>query len=191
MNGYVGDGLPPSTVAAQIVHHRADVARREPENQALFGKLLQEYLKDPAIEETNVDTNSQLIQVVAEAGLEVLVKDPFSPDALVRQAIDSLHVIRLAVERNPEVLLFDGKDISNQTLKPPLFLWLLPRMLKLLGSYRLESLQDDLCEVLSVCSYSPCKSTDTWRYGPLIVRVLEGLIEGNVFANSWCNGRKG
>jgi len=50
---------PPSTIAAQIVYNRSNVARQEPENEALFGKLLQEYLRDPVVEEANVETNAQ------------------------------------------------------------------------------------------------------------------------------------
>ena len=80
-----GNNLPPpSTIAAQIVHNRANVARQEPENKALFGKLLQEYLRDPIAEDSSVETYAQLIQVVAEAGLDVMLSDdPFAPGNLL------------------------------------------------------------------------------------------------------------
>src|SRR5579871_1965376 len=77
----IRDLPPPSTITAQIVHHRSNATREEPEYQELFGKLLQEYLKDPIVEETSLETNAQLISVVAEAGLDALRKgDPFAPD---------------------------------------------------------------------------------------------------------------
>ena len=133
---------PPSTIAAQIVHNRANVARQEPENKALFGKLLQEYLRDPIIEDSNTETNAQLIQVVAEAGLDILLSDdPFAPDNLLEQAKDSLLVIKLTIARKPEVLLYGGQSEDE---RPPLMLWLLAKILRLMGRRALSAIQQDL-----------------------------------------------
>jgi serine/threonine-protein kinase ATR len=138
---------PPSTIAAQIVHNRANVARQEPENKALFGKLLHEYLRDPIAEDSSVETNAQLIQVVAEAGLDVMLSDdPFAPSNLLEQAKESLLVMRLTVVRRPEVLQYSPEDDDAQ---PPLLLWILAKILRLLGRKSLRAMQDDLCTLLS------------------------------------------
>ncbi|EON65245.1 hypothetical protein W97_04482 [Coniosporium apollinis CBS 100218] len=108
-NGLSANGIPPpSTIAAQIVQHQSNAnARREPENRALFGKLLQEYLNDPAAEESDAHINARLIHVIAEAGLDVLHKEnPFAQELLVPQAIKSIAVITLVIQRYPKILLF-------------------------------------------------------------------------------------
>jgi serine/threonine-protein kinase ATR len=170
---------PPSTIAAQIVHNRSHVARQEPENKALFGKLLQEYLKDPVIEEANVETNAQLIGVVAEAGLDVLLKDdPFAPDTLLQQASDSLLVIQLTIKRTPEVLFFCSSNDPVGGEKPPLILWLLPKILSLLGRSHMDHVQKSLCGFVAETIGVVRKSSQLWRSSCIISKVLRDIIEG-------------
>jgi serine/threonine-protein kinase ATR len=168
---------PPSTIAAQIVHNRSNVARQGPESEALFGKLLLEYLRDPVIEEANVETNAQLISVVAEAGLDVLGKDnPFAPDHLLQQANDSLSVIEYTIRRTPEVLLFTG--IGSPSDELPLFLWLLPKILNLLGHRQMDRTQAKLADVLTACTQSLVRSSRFWRYAIIVQDIFRGLVEG-------------
>jgi serine/threonine-protein kinase ATR len=175
-----GDNLPPpSTIAAQIVRNQSHVARQEPENKALFGELLQEYLKNPAIEEANVETNAQLIRVVVEAGLDVMLKDdPFAPDTLLQQANDSLLVIQLTINRTPEVLLFCSNDESTEEAKPPLLLWLLPKILSLLGRSHMSVIQDDLCGLLTLSLQILRKSSQLWRSACTITSIFQEIVEG-------------
>jgi serine/threonine-protein kinase ATR len=169
---------PPSTIAAQIVHNRSNVARQEPENKALFGKLLQEYLRDPIIEDSNVDTNASLVQVVAEAGLDVmLTDDPFAPDNLLQQAKDSLLVIKLTISRKPEVLLYHG-DEANE--RPPLMLWLLTKILKLLGRKHLDAIQGDLSTLLSTMITILGRHNKTLRQMHAFRNMLVKLVEGRL-----------
>lgn len=182
-----GDYLPPpSTIAAQIVHNRTDVARQEPENKALFGKLLQEYLKDPVIEEANVETNAQLIGVVAEAGLDVLLKeDPFAPDTLLQRAVDSLLVIQLTIKRTPEVLLFSSTTDSTDGDQPPILLSLLPKILSLLGRSHMTAIQESLSRFLTLCVQSLCNSSRIWRCAATFLNILRGVVEGLLIRDSF------
>jgi serine/threonine-protein kinase ATR len=178
--------LPPSTIAAQIVHNhnRSNVARQEPEKEALFGQLLQEYLRNPMAEEATVETNAQLISVVAEAGLDVLVKDnPFAPDTLIQQAKDSLTVISYTIEKIPGVLLFVGIGHPGDDL--PLFLWLLPKILNLLGRRHMEVLQNDLCNVLTTSVQSLSKTTQFWRHAGIMQDIITGVVEGEHMSSLW------
>jgi serine/threonine-protein kinase ATR len=178
--------LPPSTIAAQIVHNRSHVARQEPENKALFGKLLQEYLKDPVLEEANVETNAQLIGVVAEAGLDVLLKDdPFAPDTLLQQANDSLLVIQLTIKRTPDVLLFCSSNDSAGEAKPPLILWLLPKILSLLGRSHMDHIQESLCRFLTETIGVVRGSSHLWRSSCIISKVLQEVVSG-MLLNARC-----
>jgi serine/threonine-protein kinase ATR len=171
----------PSTIAAQIVHNhnRSNIARQEPENDALFGQLLQEYLRNPMAEEATVETNAQLISVVVEAGVDVLVKDnPFAPDALIQQARDSLTVISYTIEKIPGVLLFTGIGGIEDDL--PLFLWLLPKVLILLGRRHMEVLQKDLCDVLTTSIRSLQQTTEFWRHAATMQEIITAMVEGEL-----------
>lgn len=171
---------PPSTIAAQIVHNHIrsnNVARQEPENDALFGQLLQEYLRNPMAEEATVETNAQLISVVVEAGLDVLVKDnPFAPDTWTQQAKDSLTVISYTIEKIPGVLLFTG--IGNDGDSLPLFLWLLPKILNLLGRRHTAIIQKDLCNVLTTSIRSLQQTTQLWRHAGGLQDIITAVVEG-------------
>lgn len=171
---------PPSTIAAQILHNHIrsnNVARQEPENEALFGQLLQEYLRNPMAEEATVETNAQLISVVVEAGLDVLVKDnPFAPDSLTQQAKDSLTVISYTIEKIPEVLISTNIGHAGDNL--PLFLWLLPKILNLLGRHHTAIIQKDLCDVLTTSIRALQKTTQFWRYAGVMQDIIMAVAEG-------------
>ena len=169
---------PPSTIAAQIVHNRSYVARQEPENKALFGKLLQEYIRDPIIEDSSVETNAQLIQVVAEAGLDVLLSDdPFAPDALLEQARDSLLVLKLTISRKPEVLLYQGEDEDG---KPPFVLWILAKVLRLIGRQALDAIQPDLAfmisDMIAALSTKIRMLGKMHAFRDMLVQIIEGEL---------------
>jgi serine/threonine-protein kinase ATR len=173
---------PPSTIAAQIVHNRSTVARQEPENKALFGKLLQEYLRDPIIEDSNVDTNAQLIQVVAEAGLDVLLSDdPFAPDNLLEHAKDSLLVLRLTITRKPDVLLYQ-EDADSK--RPPLLLWILAKVLNLMGRRNLGLIQLDLEALLSTILTVLSSKNHTMGHAIALRNMLNKLVEGKLDVGS-------
>jgi len=174
-----GDLSPPSTIAAQIVNNRANATREEPEHQELFGKLLQEYLKDPIVEETSLETNAQLVSVVAEAGLDAVRKgDPFAPDAATRRAVDSLQVIQLTVQRSPRILFFNGTTTALDGSKPPLILWLLPKVLGLAGPRGTQTIQAQITSFLSTCVNALLKSTQLWCQGNGVVHLIRTMVQG-------------
>lgn len=171
-----GDMPPPSTIAAQIVHSRANVTREEPGNQELFGRLLQEYLDDPIAEETSLETNAQLISVVAEAGLDAVhQRDPFAPDAAVRRASDSLRVLELTIRRSPRVLFYNGSDTSPDGEKPPLILWLLPKIIGLAGR---EGIHSQVIALLGACIHLNLSSNHLWRQGQALLELCRVMILG-------------
>ncbi|KAF1987090.1 hypothetical protein K402DRAFT_463189 [Aulographum hederae CBS 113979] len=175
--GANGD-LPPSTLAAKIVNNQSESNRlQEPEQRELFGTLLQEYLNDPAVEESNVTTNAQLIYAVGSAGLEGLLKDdPFSSHLRVEQALTSLSVIQLTIGRNPEVLSYAEPQDSESIAKPPVFLWLLPKLLAMLGHKTLPSLQLKVEELLQLFVQTKGRSLALWKASLLMRRVYETCI---------------
>lgn len=173
-----GDAPPPSTIAAQIVHNRANVAREEPENQELFSRLLQEYLDDPVAEETSLETNAQLISVVAEAGLDAVQKgDPFAPDAATRRAVDSIQVLRLTARRNPRVLFYNGKDTCTTGASPPLILVLLPKLLALAGK---KDVNEEIVTFLNDAVELALASIHLLQQGSAFLELIRIVIDGKL-----------
>lgn len=171
---------PPSTLAAKIVENRSKtVQQNQPEGKELFSKLLQEYLADPTIEESSLETNAKLIKVVAEAGLDTLLRDdPFSRDDRIQQAKDSIAVIRLTIERVPTVLFYSEASSSN-SLSLPLFLGLLPKVISLFGRPHLDAIQSDLTALLETCMSVGRKSTRSWQASEAIDSILRLCVDGN------------
>lgn len=58
VQSHTNGDVPPSTIAAKIVDNRSNAL---PGSKELFSKLLQEYLTDPAVEESSLETNAQLV----------------------------------------------------------------------------------------------------------------------------------
>ncbi|KAK8195018.1 uncharacterized protein BKA78DRAFT_366770 [Phyllosticta capitalensis] len=183
-----GNEIPPSTIAAQIVnnHSRAN-DQQEPQNNALYGMLLQEFLTDPSAGEKGVELNLQLISVVVEAGLNALLKErePLGQDVLLSQARDSISVIRISLERNPNLLFYQDASAENPIFHLPLVAWLIPKLFSLLTCPSLEALQGDLNTLLAsmLCALSrPFKDSDDslkdlWPESVLLLEFHQATID--------------
>jgi len=173
-----GDLPPASTIAAQIVHNRTNVSREEPENQELFSKLLQEYLTDPIADEASLETNAQLISVVAEAGLDAVHKgNPFAPDAAIQRASDSLRVMELSIRRSPQLVFYNGSDTTPDGANPPLILWLLPKLLALAGR---QEIQSQVAAFLCTCIRLTLTASHLWRRGQALIELVRVMIQGKL-----------
>ena len=178
---------PPSTIAAQIVSNAANPnAHLEPEKNAVFGLLLQEYLNDPAADESDAELYAQLISVVAEAGLDGLLQG--NPFALHKQAVDSLAVIKLIIRRRPQLLRNAEAEDSNSESQPPLFIWLFPKLLALLGHPKLDQIQAELKDLLLLCVRSSFQAIDLLDQGPSIVQLYQSCVESISLALNGADG---
>lgn len=191
-NGGAGnEAPPPSTLAAQIVQNqivgRASTQVQQQQHQqqhqpqqqggnekATFSGLLHEILHNPAATpETDLGVNVQLISVVVEAGLSVLARDdPFAQyDLLIPQAEDSLSVVQATIVRQPEVLFAPiGAD------GPPLVLWLLARLMALVGRPRCERLRIGGLVGEAVAALE--KSIKLWRGAEDVKALVRDCVNG-------------
>jgi len=184
MNGGFTNGdyaPPPSTHAAQLVREHAPSTRAGQANDAAvtFGQLLQEILSGEAPPETDVEINYKLIQVVTEAGIDVLSKgDPFATwDTLLPQAMDCIAVIQATIVRQPEVLLV-GSSVSTESSRPPhLLLWLFPKLLTATFQSRCRSLCDPVSELLASAITALAKPLDWWEHAETVLDVYRDCIE--------------
>jgi serine/threonine-protein kinase ATR len=181
-DAFTNGGIPPSTIAAQIVNNHSNVdAQQEPATKAVFGQLLQEYLHDPSTDEPSSQLNAQLIHVVAEAGLDVLLhENPFALDLLVPQAIDSISVIKLTIQRKPGLLLNTRPSEVDGILRPKLFLWLLPKIFLLMGHGQLDAVQDHLQDLLISCVRALQHSSEFWQHAVSLTRLYRSCVDGTL-----------
>ncbi|KAK7608921.1 hypothetical protein JOL62DRAFT_524081 [Phyllosticta paracitricarpa] len=188
----VSNGIPPpSTIAAQIVnnHSRAN-DQQEPQDNRLFGMLLQEFLADPSAGEKDVKLNLQLISVVVEAGLNALLKErePLGQHVMLSQARDSISVIRISVERDPSLLFCQNSGGEEPTGHLPLVAWLLPKLFSFLACPSLEPLQPDLISLLASLLRalsrlsrkvpdSEAEFRDFWKEGVHLLEFYQATID--------------
>lgn len=176
--------LAPSSIAAIFqnlskVNGTPQLADRD-EFQQLLAELLGSNDNDPSevgAFEIDLSVNYRLIYIVTSAGLTILLQDdPFAvQEELVVQAVNSLLVIRMTIQRCPQVLFRPPPDQSqmDEPQQDPLFLWLLPRLLPLLGHPRGGKLSQDLLETLECIFVATTKVPDTWKYTTVLWSYLE------------------
>lgn len=171
---------PPSTIAAQLVKNHAEHARgsRPTDDAATFGQLLQEILSKTAAPETDVEVNHKLIQVVIEAGLDVLFQDnPFAQwEVLLPQAVDSLAVVESTIKRQPKVIFFEESRSTQDQWQPHLLIWLLPKIFSLSSHPKGDDLQGPLCSLLRCMVESLSKSLSLWQSSHTLLDAFRDCV---------------
>lgn len=181
--------LPPSTIAAQIVDDHLTQGRIHPKHQdrEKFRRLLREILHTDEnsqdsnrLIETNSDVNCRLIYVVIRAGLELsLNEDPFEKKCdLITQALESLSVVELTLQRCSDVLfsILEGRD-SDPHLDGPLFLWLLPRLFIILGRSHFNEIHLGILNVMKTILITERKCRPQ-KKPQLVLQYMQGCIKG-------------
>ena len=182
--------VPQSTLAAQIVNNLSTTnGQALPDGQGNLGQLLSEILgtgqgtpNDDSAIETDLNVNYKLVSVVTRAGLEVLLHDdPFvRTERLLPQAMNSISVIQLTIQRTPDVLFVSasaGTDARERS-GLPMYIWLMPKLLQLLGRKDVEACQDSLLELLSVILQATTESAADWSDTNTLTRYCQACIGG-------------
>jgi serine/threonine-protein kinase ATR len=176
---------PPSTIAAQIVNNANVNAQQEPGSKLAFAQLLKEFLNDPTTDEPSSQLNSQLISVIAEAGLDALLKgDPFALDQLIEQGIDSIAAIRLSIQRRPHLLLSVRTTEDDGIPRPPLFIWLLPKLLSLLDTPNLQQIHEDVQDLLSTFVRVLSRTFSLCRQAMAVLKLYRSCVDSKY--SSFC-----
>lgn len=171
-----GNAPPPSTLAAKIVqnqHQPAADSGRDGE-AATFTQLLHDILHSPAvIQETDVNVNLQLINVVAEAGLTPLAQDnPFTAlTDLIPRAVDSLAVIERTLRHQPGVLLTPIGKYGPQLALP-----LLARLIAICGRPSCKDVP--AAALLNAAIEAADASPEVWQSAKVLRQVCRDLVDG-------------
>ncbi|KAI1105988.1 phosphatidyl inositol 3-kinase [Jackrogersella minutella] len=148
------NGPPPSTLAAQLVENiSASTRSSRPDETAELKKffaIIEDVKNQPEILKTSkerMEHNHMLIYVYTRVVLEALRwDDPFADRVQLRaDALRAVNFLKITIRETPEVLsakselgsfLFKGTE--------PLWLWIFPKVLKMLGSSHCADLGDEI-----------------------------------------------
>jgi serine/threonine-protein kinase ATR len=177
-NGNANGVPPPSTIAAQIVHNASNLhSHQDAAAKVTFGELVKEFLQHPGTEEPDPQLVA-LICVISEAGLEGLFKDdPFAQNQQRQQGIDSIAALSLIIQKKPH-LLMSAKDTDDAgSPRPPLFIWLFPKLLGLLTHATMQTLHQPAQDLLSLCLGVLSRSPSFWRYAASVAQLYRSCVE--------------
>lgn len=187
---------PPSTLAAQLVDNISTPAVRSShpdetnELKRLFA-IIERFKNQPDLlrtEQERIEHNHILIYVYTRVVLEGLQwDDPFAKNAkLVAEASKALNFLEVTITETPTVLTYVADDKAFLFRgREPLWLWLLPRVLRMLGSepcVPLTSAIEHLCFTLIHATFH---HSSLWELGPQIFLYFQtnfGMIEAHLTA---------
>jgi serine/threonine-protein kinase ATR len=169
-----GFDLPPSTMAAQLINNLSTPNKpsRRAEQEDLK-KLMDDVSNQEASvaefsnEEAKLEHKHKLIYVFARAVLERLAgDDPFlDVQKIVPQALDALEIFISTIREIPEVLIYYAKPESKLLSRghEPLWFWLFPRVLALLGRRQCDSFAEKIKDFFHVCFEEVARSPKLWN----------------------------
>lgn len=185
---------PPSTLAAQLVDTIPTPAARSShpdetnELKRLFA-VIERIKNQPELVKTDqekIEHNHTLIYVYTRVVLEALQwDDPFARNAaLVSEASKALNFLQVTIDETPAVLTYTASDEAFLFRgREPLWLWLLPRVLRMLGSERCILLTSAIEHLCSSVFHHASRLSSLWELGPRILLYLQanfGIIEAHL-----------
>jgi serine/threonine-protein kinase ATR len=173
---------PPSTMAAALINNLSTTNKPSRQNEQDDLKALWELstmlsnAEEPSNVEAKVEHHHKLIYVFARLVLEPLASDdPFLDiQNVVSQASDAIDAFISAIKETPAVLAYIAKSNSFQGRGPePLWVWLFPRMLVLLGRRRCDALTEKIKDIFFVSFQAVSRSPKLWDLPSLFFCYLK------------------
>jgi serine/threonine-protein kinase ATR len=192
---------PPSTLAAHLVNNLS-TSRRPSKNQEHedFQLLLTEVSKyeegaqENVTVEAVVEHHHKRIYVVVKAVLEILTKEgPISNEQdLIQQASDGLQILIATIKETPGVLEHVAGPQSglHSGVNVPLWIWLFPRLLSLIGRQRCQALQQSISEFFLEAFNVVARSPQLWALNSSFFRYLQHCADSKFwreYIRIWLN----
>jgi serine/threonine-protein kinase ATR len=186
---------PPSTMAAQLISNLSTTGEpSRPVEKDDLKRLMKEVseLENSAFQSDDIlvklDHKHKLIYVFARAVLERLsVDDPFmNHEQLVSQALEALDIFMLAIKELPGVLdyvLPAGATLQNRG-QEPLWTWLFPRVLTLLGRRQCGNLTEKIKDFFYVSFQAVARSPRHWNLNSFFFNYLKECVTSTYTATS-------
>ncbi|KAI5464134.1 hypothetical protein BGZ63DRAFT_349688 [Mariannaea sp. PMI_226] len=181
-SGAANSRPPPSTLAAQLVENisASTKSSKSDENSELKGlfTIIQRVKDDPTLLKTpeeRVEHNHMLIYVYSRVVLEgIKFDDPFLDRANVQtEGLKAINFLRFAIKETPKVLIYKPeKDEFLFRGREPLWLWLLPQLLRLLGHPQCLELVESLETLLQYFLSVVAQVASLWDLAPDMILYL-------------------
>ncbi|KAF5605879.1 uvsb pi-3 kinase [Fusarium pseudocircinatum] len=183
--GKVVAGPPPSTLAAQLVENisASTKSSKSDENSELKGffAIIQRVKDDPTLLKTpedRVEHNHMLIYVYSRAVLEgIRLDDPFLDRTQVRtEGLKAISFLRFSIKETPEVLKHRvGEQEYMFRGREPLWVWLLPQLLRLLGHSQCLELTEAIEGFLQYTMLIIAQNWTLWDMAPSFLFYLRTI----------------
>lgn len=179
---------PPSTLAAQLVENisASTKSTRSDENAELkrLFAVIEKVKNKPEMLETaeqRTDHNHMLIYVYARVVLEgIKLDDPFSDRNHMRnEALKAINFLKVTIEETPNVLdhTTDGKQFVFRG-EEPLWIWIFPKILRLLGHSRCLELTGDFEGFFQFVILVVIRTGSMWKLLPSMLLYLRETSRG-------------
>ncbi|UQC83200.1 phosphatidylinositol 3 [Colletotrichum lupini] len=173
---------PPSTLAAQLVENisASSKSTRSDENAELkrLFAVIEKVKNKPELLETaeqRTGHNHMLIYVYARVVLEgIKLDDPFADRNHMRnEALKAINFLKVTIEETPNVLnhTTDGKQFVFRG-EEPLWIWVFPKILRLLGHSRCLELTGDFEGFFQFVILVVIRTGSMWKLLPFMLLYL-------------------
>lgn len=173
---------PPSTMAAQLINNLSSTNKssRQGGQDALealseLQRLAAEVEQSSSLD-LKLEHNHMLIYVFVRLVLEpLLTDDPFMDvPKIVSHASDALDAFISAIKETPSVLSCIPEPGSLQNRgEEPLWIWLFPRLLELLGRKQCDALTEKIKDLFFVSFQAVSRSPTLWNLASLFFCYLK------------------
>lgn len=194
--GAKGNAPPPSTLAAQLVENisASNKSSRSDENSELKGlfAVIQRVKDNPGLLKSvddRLEHNHMLVYVYCRFVLDAIkLDDPFLDKGHLRSEVQkTINFLRFTINETPAVLGY--KDEKSSLLfrgREPLWIWLLPQLLRLLGHPKCTELEGYIEGFLQYLLLIASRNSALWELPAHISLYLRGGLTGELHvAVSW------
>lgn len=189
-NGLSNGGPPPSTLAAQLVENISTSTRSSrPDETSELKRLfsvIEKIKNEPEslkTTEERVEHNHMLIYVYARCVLDNLKwDDVFGDHNQVRaEALKAVEFLKVTIKETPSVLnaVTDGQTFLYHGSEP-LWVWLFPKVLKMLGHPHCVALTPALEGFFQFILFTASNSGGLWNTCDLLYRYLQANFRGGL-----------
>ncbi|CAH0039431.1 unnamed protein product [Clonostachys solani] len=185
-NTSLNDGPPPSTLAAQLVENISPSAKssRSDENSELKGLFaeIQKVKDDPSLLKTvdeRIEHNHMLIYVYSRIILEnIKLDDPFLDRAHMRtEVLKAINFMRFTIKETPLVLKQGtGRSAFLYRGKEPLWIWLLPQLLKMLGHSQCLEIEESIEGFIQYLLVVMARTGALWELASSMSSYLRSIL---------------
>ncbi|KAI0857809.1 phosphatidylinositol 3 [Xylaria cubensis] len=178
---------PPSTLAAQLVENISTSTRfSRPDETAELQRLfaaIEKVKNEPSLlssYQDRIEHNHMLIYVYARVVLEGLKWDePFANMSQLRaDAMRAINFLKITVNETPEVLLFTAGNGAFLFRGPePLWIWIFPKVLKMLGNGLCADLTAPIEAFFGELYLAAARSNSLWSHIPQFLAYLRSNFD--------------